>query len=50
MFDKDESSQKRIPPPIIGNGDSNSFNLGLEEDPQMVKIGKVYTIQERKEE
>ena len=47
MFDKDELEKKRRPPPNVGNDDCDSFNLGLEEDPHMVKIGKVCTEQEK---
>ena len=49
IFDKDESTKKRRPSPKVGNNDCDSFNLGLEEDPHMVKIGKVCMEQERQE-
>ena len=49
MFDKDESTKQRRPPPDERNKNCDSFNLGLEEDPHMVKIGKVCMEQERQE-
>ena len=47
MLNKDESTKQRRPPPDMGNNDCDSFNLGLEEDPHIVKIRKVCTKQER---
>ena len=49
MFNNDKSTWQRRPPPEIGNADCDSFNLGSEEDPHMLNIGKVYTEKERKE-
>ena len=42
MFNNDELGWKRRSPPQIGNDDCDSFNLGLEEDAQMVKIRNAY--------
>ena len=49
MFSKDELVKQRISPLDMGNEDYDSFNLGLEEEPHMVKIGKVCIEQERQD-
>ena len=43
MFDNDESAKQRRPPLEKGNDDCALVNLGMNEDPHMVKIGKACT-------
>lgn len=49
IFDNDEFSKQRRPSLDVGNDDYNLFNLDFEGDPWMVKIGRVYTEQEKNE-
>ena len=43
IFDNDEATKQRKPPLEKGNDDCVPVNLGIDDDPHMVNIGKACT-------